>query len=305
MGKWWFCDAALLMATIMWGANFVIIKITLSEVPPLLYLGLRFSLAFLLLLPWCWAPRRRPTIPAAWWQSLTAGLLLFSAFATQTIGLRDITPGMSGFLTGTYVIMVPLLGWAINRERPARSSLVGAVLAMVGVGLLSWQGALGIGRGDFLTLAGAVFFALHFLALGRWSAHIDTMFLTAAQMAVTGICSLAAALFFEPFTLQYSWRGWGAILYGAGLCSVGCYFIQTWAQRFIHPNRAAIWLSTETIFAVLFSIGAGMEALTIKKLLGFVSIFTGILIAEVFTAPEKTALSPAVSGDGSSVPPAK
>jgi len=278
-------DFSLLITAVIWGANFTIIKQTLLEVPPMLFLGLRFLLAFLPLAPFLCAAGWRPASSVGWLQGAVIGGLLFAGFAAQTLGLRYTTPGLSGFLTGIYVLLVPVLGILIQRRLPGRAAFTGAVLAACGLGLLSWHGQTGFGPGALLTLAGALFFALHFWALGCWSAGLHPLFLTAVQMLVTGVCSLLLALFTEPVRMHFSLFGWGGIVYGAFLGSLGAYFIQTWAQRFTPPGRAAVLLSTESVFAALFSICLGMETVTPGKILGFAFIFAGILVAELF-APE-------------------
>lgn len=273
-------DLGLMATALIWGANFVVVKNTLDQVPPMLFLGLRFGIAFLVVAPFGFGSGRRPGHWKGWGKAALTGLLLFGGFATQTLGLQYTTPGMSGFITGIYVVLVPLFSIAATRRFPGWRVIAAALAVVSGLGFLFLRGRTGFGAGEWLTLACAVFFALHFLALGRWAKDLDPVFLTAIQLLVTGAASFVAVGFSGAPTMSISGWAWWAILYAALPASVGAYFIQTSAQRYAPANHAAIILSLESLFAVVFSVIWGLDQLTVAKLVGFSLIMGGIFLAE-------------------------
>jgi len=273
-------DVALMLTALVWGTNFVVVKQTLAQVPPMLFLGFRFAVAFLFLWPFLLC-RRRGRIPLRdWARAAVTGALLFAGFATQILGQQFTTPGMSGFLTGIYVVLVPLFGIVLSRRFPGAAALAAAVLVAVGLGFLFLPGGTAFGPGAWLTLACAVLFALHFLALGRWSRGMDPLFLTAIQLLVTGVAGFTCAGFNLSPALSFSRWAWAAIAYTAVLGSLGAYLVQTWAQRRTPPHHAALILSLESLFAVLSSLVWGTESLTLATATGFAFILAGILLAE-------------------------
>jgi len=273
-------DIALMLTALVWGTNFVVVKQTLPQVPPMLFLGFRFTVAFVFLWPFLLCRRRGRASFRDWIRAAFTGALLFAGFATQILGQQFTTPGMSGFLTGIYVVFVPLFGIVLTRRFPGGAALAAAVLVAVGLGFLFLPGGAAFGPGAWLTLACAVLFALHFLVLGRWSRGMDPLFLTAMQLLVTGVAGFAAAGFDLSPALAFSRWAWAAIAYTAVLGSLGGYLVQTWAQRRTPPHHAALILSLESPFAVLSSLVWGTESLTAATGTGFAFILAGILLAE-------------------------
>ena len=221
---------------------------------------------------------------ADWMWSVTAGLLLFSGFALQTIGLQYTTPGLSAFLTVTYVLLVPV-GEAVSLRRFPTVWLIGGVLAVVtGIGFLSLNGSAAgskaWGIGEALTVLSAISFSLHILVIDRAAKRINAIPLTGIQMLIVGLLSLGLALLNEDFPAQITFVGWAAIAYGSLFGSIGAYVIQTWAQRRTPPSHTGILLSLEAVFALVFSLLLGMETLGWLRFIGFGLVFLGIIVAE-------------------------
>jgi len=275
-------DVGLLCVAIIWGANFVVIKKLLSEITPMVYLGIRFLLAFLVL--FCLSPQsiirtgRKDILKAA-----GVGMLLFGGFAAQTLGLYLTTPAVSGFLTVSYVVFVPAILTLWKKEFPGKHIILGSIFTVTGVGFLSLNDRIMLGQGEVLTLVCALFFALHILALDKVSASINPYVLTAVQLGTIGVFSFISALAFESFTLSFSFNGWMGLIYGVIFGSIGGYFGQTVAQRYTKPSHAAIILSQEAVFALLFSVVFNMEHLSARHIIGFVSVFSGVMIVEIFS----------------------
>ncbi len=277
-----FADAGLLAVAIIWGFNFVVIKSVINELAPMVYLGIRFTLAFMILV--CISPKvlfqntKKNIIRA-----LGVGLLLFGGFAAQTIGLSYTTPAISGFLTVAYIVFVPLIIGLYKKKYPGHHIVLGGSLILTGIGILSIKGTLLLGFGEALTLVCALLFALHIIALDCTTQKMSSFFLTTVQLGVVGILSLFFALFYDSFPAFISMKGWLGIVFGSLLGSIGGYFGQTIAQRYTSPSHVAIIMSTEAVFALLFSLLFGIEKMSARTFLGFAAVFIGVLIVEMFS----------------------
>ncbi len=228
---------------------------------------------------------------------LLAGILLFFGFMFQTFGLARTTPARNAFITATYVVIVPLLGWLLTRRRPSGKVFAGALLSLAGIALLSW-GAGGEGgslAGDLLTFLCAVSFAAHFIVLEWAVRRAKASQLLFLQMAVTTVLSSfmllshpagTAAL---PVAGSADWtRGLLALAYLAVFSSGVAYAIQTIAQKHTASSRAAIVLAAEALWGSLFSVLFRFEPLTWRLAAGGLLIFVSILLASYVRAPEAT-----------------
>jgi drug/metabolite transporter (DMT)-like permease len=282
-------DLALVAMTLLWGASFLVTKDLLAAVPPDVLIALRFALsaAALALV----RPRAilRPD-RGVWRAGLVLGAALYLSFALQTFGLAYTTPARSAFLTAGYVFLVPLLGWIFARQRVGLGVGVGAVLATIGLALLTGPEVdAGIRRGDVLSLLCALGFAVHILLLGRLAPGLPAIELALAQMTVAAALALAATALGGAARLALGTLGADAIG-GVAFLSLGCtalaYFVQTWAQRTTPAARAALIFALEPAFAAIFSVSLGRETLTPPAILGCVLIGLGVLAAEGLRRPE-------------------
>ncbi len=275
-------DTSLFFVAIFWGSNFVIMKEALELIEPFTYLGLRFSLAALILAPFFW----RRLIGAKVKDYLAGGLIglfLFSGFAFQTVGLLYTTPAKSGFITGTAVVIVPFLYYFITRRSPGWWAFLGGGLAAAGLYMLAADQVTGFNPGDALTLVSAFLFAAHLIAIAINCRKRDPIVLAVAQIAFTGLASFAIAFVFEPAAsmLQQPLLIWGAILYAVIFCTIGAFVTQNIAQRYTPPTHAVLILSLEAVFAGIFSYLFWEELFTLQKLSGALLILAGILVAEM------------------------
>lgn len=275
-------DISLLFVALFWGSNFVIMKQAFEVIEPFTYLGIRFCIAALLLALIFW--KRLLKAPAGdFLAGCLIGLFLFTGFAFQTVGLLYTTPANSGFITGTAVVIVPFLYFLVMKRSPGWWAFIGGGLAGAGLYLLSANDAMGLGFGDALTLVGAFLFAAHLIAIAVYVRKRDPIVLAVTQIAFTGLASLTIALLFEPTGTMFSHPLiiWGAILYAVIFCTIGAFVTQTIAQRYTPPTHAVLILSTEAIFAGLFSYFFWGEIFTARKLGGALLILAGILITEL------------------------
>lgn len=274
----------------IWGAAFVAQRMGMEHVGPFTFNGVRFALGALALWPLIqkkpgrltWAGdlpkffRKRPVF----WGGALAGAVLFFGATFQQVGLVFTTAGKAAFITGLYVILVPLAGlfWG---EKMAWGGWVGAVLALVGLYFLSVTEELTLAPGDLLELLGSFFWAGHVLILGWLSPRVDVLRLAAAQYVACSLLSLVTAFWLEPITAEGLAGAAIPILYG-GLMSVGvAYTLQVIAQRDAPPAHAAIILSLETVFAALTGWLILDEVLSERALLGCVLMFAGMLFAQL------------------------
>jgi drug/metabolite transporter (DMT)-like permease len=283
-------DWLLLLTALIWGSAFVAQRVGMEHVGPFTFNGVRFTLGALVLLPL--VVRRRPLVPperggivegGRWtvlWGGGLAGVVLFIAAALQQVGLVYTTAGKAGFITGLYVIIVPILGllWGY---RPRWGGWVGAGLAVAGLYLLSVTESFTLAPGDFLELVGAFFWAVHVLILGWFAPRVRRVRLACIQFAVCALLSLVTAGLFEPVTAEGLRGAAVPILYG-GLLSVGvAYTLQVVAQRHAPPVHAAVILSLEAVFAAVAGWILLDETLGLRGIAGCGLMMAGMLTAQL------------------------
>ncbi|NLT92640.1 MAG: DMT family transporter [Actinobacteria bacterium] len=286
-------DALLLSVAVFWGGNFVFIKDVVARTSALaagsivagtlLYLVLRYVVAtgvFAVLRPRSWLGSTR----GDWMRGGLLGAFYLTALVLQTIGLQRTSPGVSGFITGMSVAMVPFLYWVVARRSPGRWQIVGAVVATVGLGALSLQGDFSIRWGDAITLLGSLFYALHIMTTGFFAPRVRPATLALTQMAVSTLVLVVVAPFVVRITLDLPWQVWAAVLWTAASGTIYAFFIQSWAQRYTTSTHAAILLGFESVFAALAGIAVGMDALTWRLLVGGSLMLSGVLIVELLPA---------------------
>lgn len=285
-------DLLLLVTATIWGFAFVAQRVGMQHVGPFTYNGIRFALGSLSLLPFLLMtsrrkPARNQTVQQAdlktmLWGGALAGLVLFGGASLQQVGLVYTTAGKAGFITGLYVVIVPLLGlfW---RQRVEWGTWLGAVLAAVGLYFLSITRTLSISPGDLLVLIGAFFWAVHVLLLGWLSPRMEALKLAFLQYTACSLLSLLTAALTETITVQGIIAAAMPILYG-GVVSVGvAYTLQVVAQRHAHPAHAAILLSMETVFAALGGWLILGETLSARAFLGCSLMLAGMLCSQLST----------------------
>lgn len=282
-------DVLLLLTAFIWGTAFVAQRVGMAHVGPFTYSGIRFVLGTLVLLPLICFRRRSGAAaasngtapPPLWRVGLLAGSALFCGVSLQQVGLVYTTAGKAGFITGLYVVIVPLLGlfW---RQHTHAGTWTGAVLAVAGLYLLSITADFTIAFGDLLELLGAFFWAAHVLIIAWLSPRRDPLELAAAQFSFCAALSLATALLFERFSFSAILDAAVPILYG-GILSVGiAYTLQVVAQRSAPPAHAAIILCLETVFAAWGGWIVLGETLDARGILGCTLMLSGMLLSQLW-----------------------
>jgi drug/metabolite transporter (DMT)-like permease len=279
-------DLALVAITAIWGFTFVSVKDAIAVVPdathttPFVFLALRFWLAFVvfgLVVPSAWRGLRRPTLTAG----IVAGALFFAGYAFQTVGLSMTTPAHAGFITGLFVVLTPVFASLLLKRVPRGGTLAGVAFGTLGLLLLT-GGFRGdsMNRGDVIVFGCAVAFALHIIALSRFSS-VDWAPLAWVQMLVTAVGSTIGALVAEPLVLPAYPGVWWAVAVTAVLATAVALSTQTWAQRHVGPTRTALILILEPVFAGLFAYLLWGERLGVAGWLGSGLIVSGMLVSEL------------------------
>ncbi len=276
----------LLLASAIWGFAFVAQRAGMEHVGPFTFNSVRFLLGSLSLVPFLLMRGPRESAPepssrrSVVWGLTLAGLVLFVAASLQQVGIVYTTAGKAGFITGLYVVIVPLLG-LLRRQRIGRAVWVGAAFAVGGLYLLSVTNGFGIGLGDGLVLASAFGWAVHVHVIGWLAGRIRTLLVASIQFAVCGALSLVVALFAEDISLADLLRAGIPILY-AGLLSTGvAYTLQVVGQRRVDPVRTGIILSLEGAFALLGGWLFLSELMTARMLAGCGLMLVGMIAAQV------------------------
>ena len=278
----------IIAATIIWGSSFVIVKDVTNSMPPAWILVVRFTAAAIIMAVAFLKYRELYFERSHVGFGLLFGLAMFLAYYTQTIGITDTTPGKNAFLTGTYCVIVPFLAWVLVRRRPNRYNIVAAILCIVGIGFISLDGSLTIRFGDAMTLVCAVFYALHIILVSQFAQGRNIYVLTMWQFVGVAICSLIVGGLFEPMP---DWAMlpvdcWISLAYLAVACTTVALLFQNIGQAHLPPASAALLLSLEAVFGVVFSVALGAETLTLRIVFGFALVFAAIIISEVL--PERS-----------------
>lgn len=271
----------LLLAALIWGSSFIVMKSAVDFLTPAVLLFLRFSLAAILL-----SLLFIKKIKTLNFQQIKGGLItgscLFGAYYVQTWGLNYTTPGKNAFLTAVYCAIVPFLVWLFYHKRPDIYNFIAAFICILGIGCVSLDGNLTMNIGDFLTLCGGLLYAGHILLIKKFSEGIDGGVFTSLQFIGGAIVALILALTTENIGIILNIQPsiYLQILYLVVFATALTMFCQTTGQKYTSECNASLILSLESVFGVAFSIAFYGEVLTFKILLGFILIFVAIIISE-------------------------
>lgn len=270
----------IVLATIIWGSTFFILKDTLDEVNLLFLLAFRFTFAALLL-ALIFYRKWRHVDRSYWLRGGAMGVILFAAYTVQNFGLMDTTPGKNAFFTAVYCVIVPFLYWGVDKLRPDRFNLLAALLCIAGIGFVSWDGGFSLSGGDFLTLISGFLYACHIVAVSKFSKGRDIVLLTIIQFGATALCCWVGTFLTQGIPAQgLSMQAWGVLLYLAIAATALALLLQNVGQKYTSPSSAAVLLALEAPFGVAFSVLFAGEAPTPQMYLGFFLIFLAVVCSE-------------------------
>lgn len=275
--KW--ADLSLILVAMLWGGGFIAVSDALDTVTPMYLMTMRMSIAaltFLLLFP-----KLKGMNKTDLKYGFYAAITMFLGFGFQTVGLQYTEVSKQGFLTATYVVIVPFLYWIIYRRMPQKKVFPASFLVLIGIALVGLTEDITLGLGDTLTLCCAVFFAMQIIITAKGVEVVSPFKLAFLQFAYAAVMFAVTALIFEPFPTSMPPRTVGAVLYMSVFATFVCFLVQTVAQKHTSPSRASIFLSLESVFAAILGVIMLGEELTGRKLLGFALIFASVLLIEV------------------------
>ena len=294
-------DLALTFITAVWGSSFSVVRSLFGDgvASPLALVAVRMALASALLLAFMAVTSKGRaqlrSLQGVVRAGTLVGVLMGVGFLLQIEGLQRTTASRSGFLTGTLVVLVPLIELAVFRKRPALPATAGVVLAFVGITVLSapWSNASHAAwAGDALTLGCALVFAAHVVALGRVAPKHPVSSMLLLQLATTGVLAALAGPMVEAQHFSGTPRLWLAVLYLALFPTLLAFGVQTWAQRILPPVRVALLLSLEPVFAAIWAALFIGERLTVSELTGGAIIVLGVVVGETGAALQARARAP-------------
>lgn len=269
-------DLSLILVTIVWGVSFPIMSIALKSIPPYSFIALRYILAAFIL-GIIFIKRFKNFNRKALKPGILVGLALGLGSMLQAVGLLYTTSSKSGFITGLNVVMVPLFLAILYKKLPDFKTSIGVVVSVLGLGLMSISGDLGLNKGDFLTLLSAAFFAAQIILVDKYAKDIDAAVLTFIELLTVGLLSAAPAAFIEGFKMDLNPFSLGAVVFTALFCTIFAYGLQNIAQAYTTPTHTAIIFLAEPVFSAIFSVFIG-DRLTGKTLWGCLLIFLGMIV---------------------------
>ncbi|HLH02422.1 MAG TPA: DMT family transporter [Bryobacteraceae bacterium] len=285
----WQAELALAFVALVWGSTFVVVKSALTDISTVYFLALRFSLAAFCMLLMFW-PSFRSSNGAAIRKGLAgggiAGIFLWLGYVLQTFGLKYTTAGKSGFITGFYIALVPLLGAALYRRWPPARELLGIAVATAGIAILTLPrgNRFVMNRGDLLTIGCAIAFAIHLLVLGYYSQRCLVSAVALGQIACSAVLSTISLAWERPSAI-WNRNVLFALTLTAIFATALAFAIQTWGQKYTSPSRTALIFALEPVFALATAVSVGREALTAAALAGGALVLAGILLVELKPKP--------------------
>lgn len=275
-------DAVLLLVTLIWGWTFFAVKNVIEVYPVFSFLGIRFALALLLLLPFVWGELRR----MPWRQAragMLSGLFLLAGYSFQTVGLQYTSISNSGLITGLYVVLVPVFATLALRRPPKVNAIAGLLLATAGLVLLSVGPELSIGIGDSLTVLGAIAYAGHIVSISRFGGEVKVLPYSFVQIGVVTVgCVLLSFVHEGGLAIgALSWDVFQAMALTGLVATALVLVLQAISQRFTSPTHAAVMYTMEPVFAVMFGCLLAGDRLTPAVWLGGGLILAGMLAAEI------------------------
>ena len=256
---------ALLAVSASWGAAFVIMKPAIERQSVNSFLATRFVMAVVVM------ALLRPSVlhkinKEMLLKGSLAGLFLGTGYIFQTLGLSRTGAAITGFVTGLYVVLTPLIAALFLKDRITRFTWFCVLLATVGLALLSLRG-WSVGIGEALVFVSAIAFAAHIVTLSKWSFGLDAYALTIVQLSICALLTGAISLG-QGYESPPDSGVWGVVIFTAVIATAVAFIVQTWSQAHMNSTKVAVILTMEVVFAALFAVAFGGESLTLQVSIG-------------------------------------
>ena len=266
---------ALLTVSAAWGLSFIVMKDAIQRQSVNNFLFTRFALAVIVMI------LIRPQTIKLFNKDLLqrgglAGIFLGLGYIAQTLGLEGTGAAITGFITGLYVVLTPLIASIVLKEKITKFTWLCIAVATFGLGLLSIRG-FSVGIGEMFVLASAVLFAAHIIALSKWSSGRDVYAMTVIQLTMCAILAgLASAV--EGYSLPPDRGVWSVVIFTAVFATALAFIVQTWSQAHMSATKVAVILTMEVVFAALFAILLGGERLTLQTAIGGILVVVAMYL---------------------------
>jgi drug/metabolite transporter (DMT)-like permease len=282
--KEYFADLSLIFISLIWGSTFIVIKKSIDAFDPISFLSIRFLIASAIMLPIAYT-RVIKADKKALKDGLILGFVLFIVFFFQTLALKFSPATEVGFLTGLYVLFVPVFSAIFLKKSPHLFSWIGVVLSALGMVMITMAGSISISVGQIFAILNAFFLGVQIILTDKYSRKHDIILLTALQIfAVAGFSTIYSIGFENPdYSLVFDPYIGSSLLFNSIVATVFCFFVQTSMQKHTTPTKAAIMFTMEPISSAFFSFIIGGELLMMKQYAGAAFIIFAIIIAEVGT----------------------
>lgn len=278
-----FYASLILIICIIFGFGLIATKDLLDEnFPKYLFLTLRFGIGVLVLLlirKLIHAPKIKKTEVK---YGALIGVVLFIGFVLQTTGLKYTTPANSGLFTGLSVIFVPIIMMIALRKFFPRPIIV-SIFCFIGVAIISnaFTATFSMNIGDVLTIMCAVAFAFMYISLERYAPNENPINMTIFQLLTIVVLAFPLSLLTE--TGSYANISWEmsipGLLYMGVLASAVAYSVQTFVQTKISATTVAVISTSESVFAVIFSVLFAYDVLSLSLVLGSTIIVLSMILA--------------------------
>lgn len=273
-------EIGLLIATIIWGSAFVVVKDTTRSMSPSYLISIRFGIAFVLMCLVFFRRLKNIRLPDLAGGAII-GILGAAGFEFQTYGVQYTTAGKNAFLTTVYCVIVPFLYWAVKHCRPKLQNVIAAFLCIAGVGLLSIEKGFTIGFGDLLSLCCGLCFSFQIVAIDILTEKRDPILLTVLQSIFCFLVTLPIAVLTEPFPTQLQTGTVFSLLYLAIFSTMIAFVLQMVCQKYMDPSKASLIMALESVFGTIFGIIFLNESVTVQTFFGFVLIFAAVFLSEI------------------------
>ena len=275
-----FADFSLLFVAIIWGSTFIIVKQSVESTPVFPFLFMRFALAGMLLIL-INAPKLKAIDKGVFIDGVMLGIALFLAYAFQTFALTVTSASITAFITGLFVVFVPVLSSVFLKKLPRQEAMIGVVFATIGLAFITLQGKFFVSFGEFLAFVCAFFIAIHIILTDKLSRRNDFGLLTMVQVNMVALFSLIFSLFLDSHVIPIHFNNQliFSLIINSIFATVVAFVIQTSMQKHTTPTKAAIIFIMEPVSSAFFSYWIGGELLTAKQYVGT----SFILLAMVFT----------------------
>lgn len=280
MNKKRYGKLALFLTAMLWGTTFAIGKIATEVFSASFIIALRFTVASVALLVAVY-PVRNLMNKQYLRDGIWMGATLFLSYILQVAGLAlDTSPGKSAFLCTTYCVMVPFMHWFATKKRPKISHVLCVFICLLGIGILSLKGGLGMSAGDVLTVLSGVPCAVNIVISAIVCQNKNPLLLTTIELCVVAILAWICVLFTDTFPSEFPLNAVGGIVYLGLVATALCLFLQSYGLKYAETSIGGMILSLESVFGVIFSIIIYQEQITLRMIVGFFVIFIAIVLSQ-------------------------